>query len=294
MFHVKPENPAHRPQFVVISADHSHLCSCLLVANSGFVCRHYFAAMQAGVKCTYHISLVLRRWFQNSKQSMANFDEWITAQPRLVATKHEKDFPATLHGSTSQNSNSLVALLASVSTVPALDNVALTRQQRFADLNSIIKETIAKASTDQDLYLSTKAAYSVTAKEVNAAIEYKDGGSQTRGIKDPLARKSKGQPRNTRLKASGEKTKKKAGIKTERKRKTQKEKEVPKKQLKRNEAPAKEKGKERKKEVPTKQAETKTYSTRLASKQTVGRKQKRKVNVELEEKRQSKRLRIKE
>ncbi|KAG0311992.1 hypothetical protein BG000_006451, partial [Podila horticola] len=118
---------------------------------------------------------------------MANFDEWIMAQPRLVATKYEKDFPATLHSSTSQNSNSLVALLASVSTVPALDNGALTRQQRFADLNSISKDTIAKASTDQDLYLSTKAAYSVTAKEVNAATEYKDGGSQTRGIKDPLA-----------------------------------------------------------------------------------------------------------
>ncbi|KAG0015090.1 hypothetical protein BGZ82_001537, partial [Podila clonocystis] len=74
-----------------------------------------------------------------------------------------------------------------MSTVPALDSGALTRQQRFADLVSMSKDTIAKASTDQGLYLSTKAAYSATAKEVDAAIEYKDSDSQSCKIKDPLA-----------------------------------------------------------------------------------------------------------
>lgn len=225
---------------------------------------------------------------------MANFDEWISAQPRFVATRHEKDVPTILEKSVAPSSNSLVDLLASMSTVPALDEKSLTRQQRYADLDSLSKDTNAKASTNQDSYLSTKAHYIAAAKDVDATIEYKDGCSQSCEIKDPLVRKSKGRPRNTRFKAGGETPKRKRQTKSAKKQDNQKEKgkKAPKKQVKRTELSTTEKGKEKNKKALAKQVE-KIYNTRLASQHTVEQKQKRKVQFEQEERRQSKRQRIK-
>jgi hypothetical protein len=195
-----------------------------------------------------------------------NFNEWISSQPRLFATKHEKDITNATDESTAQSSSSLTDFLASQSTIPPLDKKTRSRKQRFADLAADSKKNNNLAADSEVLYQTVKVHYKAAAKAIDAATLDKDDKSSSDDIKDPLIRKKKGgQQRTKRYKASGETTKKRwTKTTTDEEQGKQKDKEVQKKV----------KGKEKKQEVlkrkgkKVKEVLPKIYNTRLASKKT--------------------------
>jgi len=207
-----------------------------------------------------------------------NFNEWISAEPRLLATKHEKDLPDATNESTVQSSNSLTVFLARQSTVPPMDKETHSRKQRFADLTADCKKTNNLAAEDEVLYRTVKSHYSAAAKAIDTATLHTDDESSSDGIKDPLIRKKKGgQQRTKRYKASGETTKKRWTKKTtDEEQRKEKVKEVQKEGKEKKQDTHKRKGNDEK-EVPPK-----IYNTRLASKKRV-RQKSRNVQVEQEE-----------
>ena len=59
-------NNAHH--YVILLKDGWHICTCLLLINSGVICRHYFKVMMDSNDAKFHISLIPRRWYKENLQ----------------------------------------------------------------------------------------------------------------------------------------------------------------------------------------------------------------------------------
>ncbi|RHZ86809.1 hypothetical protein Glove_44g37 [Diversispora epigaea] len=59
----------HCVNFVIILADRSHLCTCILLVNfgSGLVCRHFWHIFFIDNNAFFHVILIPRRWYNNEK-----------------------------------------------------------------------------------------------------------------------------------------------------------------------------------------------------------------------------------
>ena len=67
-----------KPQYIILLDDGSHLCTCLWLINRGIMCRHFFRVMSYSVNARFHISLIPRRWYKNSKYHIDQYEENIT------------------------------------------------------------------------------------------------------------------------------------------------------------------------------------------------------------------------
>ncbi|UZO12839.1 uncharacterized protein OCT59_004352 [Rhizophagus irregularis] len=55
--------------YILLMTNRWHICTCLLLINSGIICRHYFKLMMETNDAKFHISMVPRRWFKENLQS---------------------------------------------------------------------------------------------------------------------------------------------------------------------------------------------------------------------------------
>ena len=63
---------AHSPnsyQYVIILRNGFHACTCLLLINSGVICRHYFKVMMESNHAKFHINMIPKRWYKEDLQS---------------------------------------------------------------------------------------------------------------------------------------------------------------------------------------------------------------------------------
>ena len=58
--------------FIIILADCSHFCTCILLINCGLICWHFWHVMAIDSEVFFHITLIPRRWYNNEK--MEDFD----------------------------------------------------------------------------------------------------------------------------------------------------------------------------------------------------------------------------
>uniref|UniRef100_U9SVZ4 SWIM-type domain-containing protein n=1 Tax=Rhizophagus irregularis (strain DAOM 181602 / DAOM 197198 / MUCL 43194) TaxID=747089 RepID=U9SVZ4_RHIID len=56
-------------QYVVILKNGWHACTCLLLANSGVICHHYFKVMMESNFAKFHINMIPKRWYKEHLQS---------------------------------------------------------------------------------------------------------------------------------------------------------------------------------------------------------------------------------
>src|SRR5215204_2158976 len=54
--------------YVILLKDGWHICTCLLLINSGVVCRHYFKVMMDSNDAKFHITLIPKRWYKENLQ----------------------------------------------------------------------------------------------------------------------------------------------------------------------------------------------------------------------------------
>ena len=59
------EHVAHLAQHVVLLKNGYHLCTCILLLDSGIVCRHWFCVLLHSEEAQFHISLIPKRWFKD-------------------------------------------------------------------------------------------------------------------------------------------------------------------------------------------------------------------------------------
>ena len=53
--------------FVVLIADHSHFCTCMLLINKGLICRHFLHVLAIDNEAFFHITLIPTRWYKSEK-----------------------------------------------------------------------------------------------------------------------------------------------------------------------------------------------------------------------------------
>src|SRR6185295_6387118 len=68
--------------FVIILADRSHFCTCMLLINCGLICRHFWHVMAIDGEAFFHITLIPRRWYNDEKMEDFELDE----QPYMMNT----------------------------------------------------------------------------------------------------------------------------------------------------------------------------------------------------------------
>src|ERR1051325_10538043 len=74
---VRHRGQKSEPQHVILLNDGSHLCTCLWLINRGIVCRHFFRVMSYSVNAQFHISLISKRWYNNNKYDIEQYEEEI-------------------------------------------------------------------------------------------------------------------------------------------------------------------------------------------------------------------------
>ncbi|KAF0397181.1 protein far1-related sequence 5-like [Gigaspora margarita] len=60
---------------VVLLKNGFHLCTCILLFDSGVICRHWFCVLLQSEKAYFHISLIPRRWYKDEFMDTVVVDE---------------------------------------------------------------------------------------------------------------------------------------------------------------------------------------------------------------------------
>jgi len=68
--------------FIILLADRSHFCTCMLLINCGLICRHFWHVMAIDGEAFFHITLIPRRWYNDEKMEDFELDE----QPYMTNT----------------------------------------------------------------------------------------------------------------------------------------------------------------------------------------------------------------
>ena len=50
--------------YIVLFQDYSHVCTCLLLASEGLVCRHFFQVMLRSPNAKFAFNLLKNRWYK--------------------------------------------------------------------------------------------------------------------------------------------------------------------------------------------------------------------------------------
>jgi len=68
--------------FVIILADHSHFCTCMLLINCSLICQHFWHVLSIDNEAFFHITLIPRCWYKSEKMQESELDE----QPFMTNT----------------------------------------------------------------------------------------------------------------------------------------------------------------------------------------------------------------
>ncbi|CAO3569834.1 unnamed protein product [Mortierella alpina] len=194
-------------EYVILLADHSYFCSCLLLQNSGLVCKHFFYLMQEYESCKFHLKLVRTRWFQDEALAVDNIDKFMGKQAFLVANCHNVDLQPEQRPSVSYLED-VRRMISEESAIPKPGKIEARKKRQYGELMGVAKSAISLAQDDQD---------SATRLDIMDSIEGVLNRRQKRlasseglledadEIKDPLVGKKVGRPRSSRKKAAYEK-----------------------------------------------------------------------------------------
>ncbi|CAH1766681.1 6663_t:CDS:2, partial [Entrophospora sp. SA101] len=56
---------SNKNQYVLVFADGSYVCTCMLPSNHGIVYRHFFVVLRSSKILKFHISVIAKRWFKD-------------------------------------------------------------------------------------------------------------------------------------------------------------------------------------------------------------------------------------
>jgi hypothetical protein len=183
----------NRPQHVVLLRDGSYLCTCLLLQNSGIVCRHFFRLMMVDRRCKYHVSLVHRRWYKEVVQDDRDIDP---SQELFVFAENQKlNLDDNDRGPRPESyMQDVLAAFSSQSAVPRPDAALISSKRRYGELTGLSKQIAQRVSGDPREFERVKA---VLAKELAELMEDEE-------IQNPAHVKGKGRPRKKRFRSAAE------------------------------------------------------------------------------------------
>ena len=223
---------AHSPntyQYVIILRNGCHACTCLLLINSGVICRHYFKVMMESNHAKFHINMIPKRWYKKDLQSdltNINNSPVVTISSRYVDNSEENqlidiDFtqtkaifnrcyqpPAVQRQVSKKNEYAILTGLSRKASQLAIEDDDNGELKDF--LNRYIKKR-TKIREEQESNRRLRAIDNVMNKdarsvEMDDKIVFESNGRvyATDEIEEPLEHIAKDRPTNKRLKSSVE------------------------------------------------------------------------------------------
>jgi len=182
------------PQYVILLEDGSFLCTCLLLQNTGIVCRHFFHLMVEDKRCKYHISLIPKRWYKETQQDVVTSDE-----PFIFAETQQRNLDDTDYV---PMPDTYMAQIRTAFPIPssstAGDLVSSTKKRKYGELIGLSRQIAEAASENPEEYERVRGILQQQLLRMKGNDE----------VNDPQYVKAKGRPRNKRLKNAMEKNKK--------------------------------------------------------------------------------------
>lgn len=225
----KSNNANH---YVILLKDGSHVCTCLLLTNSGVICRHYFKVMMDSNDAKFHISLIPRRWYkenlQEDEQSLIKSDiitlgngllEEKESEPKQFVIKFNQDstFSQQYQDNYTQKRHkkkneyaSIIGLAKASATI----SIEIGDCQRLKKLLSDYHTELLKIKEEQQ---ASKRLQAIENRQSHDIISVTDGEKllfevdgkvfATQEIQEPLEHIAKGRPPNKRIKSAIETSK---------------------------------------------------------------------------------------
>ncbi|EXX63727.1 hypothetical protein RirG_149630 [Rhizophagus irregularis DAOM 197198w] len=176
-------------QYVVILKNGWHACTCLLLANSGVICHHYFKVMMESNFAKFHINMIPKRWYKEHLQS----DLMKINNSPVVTLAFKKNEYAILTGLSRKASQ-------------------LAIEDRNDELKDFLNKFIEKRKKNHEMQESNRRLRTidnvvnknVRSAEINGKIVFEANGRvyATDEINELLEHIAKGRPANKRLKSS--------------------------------------------------------------------------------------------
>src|SRR5215469_18322523 len=123
-------------QHIIILKDGSFICTCLLLVNSGVVCRHFFHLMTVEKECKYHVSLIPTRWYKEELQNATTSEPFVFANTINQQLEAEDITEEPKLDTYMVDVQSLFPSMAFASR-PAPSE--LSRMQKYGELNGLYK-----------------------------------------------------------------------------------------------------------------------------------------------------------
>ncbi|CAB5348896.1 unnamed protein product [Rhizophagus irregularis] len=217
-------------QYVVILKNGWHACTCLLLANSGVICRHYFKVMMESNFAKFHINMIPKRWYKEHLQS----DLMKINNSPVVTLGNERN---NVHNVNKSDRDQLIDIDFTQTNIfnqryqsPTIQRQAfkkneyaiLTGLSRKAsqlaiedgddELKDFLNKFIEKRKKNREMQESNRRLRTidnvvnknVRSAEINGKIVFEANGRvyATDEINEPLEHIAKGRPANKRLKSS--------------------------------------------------------------------------------------------
>ncbi|KAF9178515.1 hypothetical protein BGZ50_007666 [Haplosporangium sp. Z 11] len=149
VFEASFEDGQKLTQYIILLRDGGHICTCLQLVNKGIVCAHYFRAMRADHKLTYHISLIPRRWFREDKQDEKSLEDEIRLSPLVSSASHNSS--ATRSAPAPDYLKDYLAFLPSEEPIVPSAKPLTSAMQRYAMMQGRFKK-ICQDAADNELW----------------------------------------------------------------------------------------------------------------------------------------------
>ncbi|KAF9105085.1 hypothetical protein BGX27_009813 [Mortierella sp. AM989] len=188
-----------RAYHVILLNNGGYFCTCLLLQNLGFPCRHFFRMMREDPKFKYHITLVNPRWLQVNFRFSSEVDAKLKSEPFAVYDQHEEQEHEGFHD---RFMGPIRVLFDEVAEIPAETKQKLARERIYANMHNKGKMIAQLVSEDPDLQREADEA-------LNNLLKALQAGNRGVEVEEPIEVKTKGRPRGKRKPKNPKKKKKK-------------------------------------------------------------------------------------
>jgi hypothetical protein len=178
-----------KTQYVVLLLDGSYICTCLLLQNSGIVCRHFFHLMQVDSRFKYHIKLIPSRWYKESVQDDPDYDA--CNEPFVLALAQNVDGTETTDIPTDTYMSDILSAFPLTPTFSPDDQTRHSKRRKYAELSGQFKEVHQVLEANPEMF-------EMVQESLNKIIIE---GRGVEGILDPALVKPKGKQKKSRTKS---------------------------------------------------------------------------------------------
>ncbi|KAF9355972.1 hypothetical protein BGX26_005865 [Mortierella sp. AD094] len=133
---------------VILLQDDSYICTCILLQNSGIVCRHFFHLMHVDPNFRYHITIIPKRWYKETMQDMTNLD--VSIKPFCSSTMQMRGVSPEYRIPDDTYMTNVSRVFSSLVGISQADQESISRKRSHAELVAKTKQLVSLVEHSPD------------------------------------------------------------------------------------------------------------------------------------------------